>query len=428
MFIILPLKQKIIMPDKNELNYFRKVFEKELFSILNYWMHYAVEKNGDGFYGAVGLDNKPVDDAPKSCVLNARILWTFSEASMMYPDIGYEEMAQRAFRVLQNNFKDNLHEGYYMMLDSSNKVIDQVKHTYAQAFVLYSLSKYYESNPHKGLLKIIEDFFNFLDDKSKDPNNPGYLEAFTREWELYEENRMADNNEPKSMNTHLHILEAYAAVYKVLPLDIVEERLRHLIDLFLNNIIRADGHLGIFFTEDFTETENSKGICSFGHDIEASWLIWEALEILGDEVLKERAKPILVKMAKAVLREGLDQDGGLFLESTRFGSHVKTNKHWWLQAEVMVGEMNAFQLSGDSKYWEDLKLSWNFVNKYVIDHEGGEWFTKINRLGKPYLLEPEDDPSPYYRNDWKVDPWKCPYHNGRTMMELMRRIGELVDR
>jgi penicillin-binding protein 1C len=175
MFIFLPFKQKIIMPDKNELNYYREVFEKELFSILNYWMHYAVEKNGDGFYGAVGLDNKPVEEAPKSCVLNARILWTFSEASMMYPDIGYEEMAQRAFRVLQNNFKDNLHEGYYMMLDSSNKVVDQVKHTYAQAFVLYSLSKYYESNPHKGLLKIIEDFFNFLDDKSKDPNNPGYL-------------------------------------------------------------------------------------------------------------------------------------------------------------------------------------------------------------------------------------------------------------
>ena len=118
---------------------------------------------------------------------------------------------------------------------------------------------------------------------------------------------------------------------------------------------------------------------------------------------------------------------GLFLESTRFGSHVKTNKHWWQQAETLVGFMNAFGLTGNVKYWGIVKLSWNFIDTCLIDHERGEWFTKLNRLGVPYLIEPADDPSPYYRNDWKIDPWKCPYHNGRSMMEMMKRIDLMLN-
>ncbi len=136
----------------------------------------------------------------------------------------------------------------------------------------------------------------------------------------------------------------------------------------------------------------------------------------------------MLKMADAVLRVGVDKDGGLFLESTRYGSHVRTNKHWWLQAENLVGFMNSFQLTGDPKYWDTVKLSWDFIDKHVIDHTGGEWFTKVNRLGVPYLVEPDDDPSPYYRNDWKIDPWKCPYHNGRAMMEMIRRINMVTGR
>lgn len=271
-------------------------------------------------------------------------------------------------------------------------------------------------------MKKIKDFFWFLDDKTKDPYNLGYLESFTRKWEIIEENRMADNNEPKSMNTHLHVLEAYAAVYKVWKKEVVRKRLTELLQIFINNIIRDNGHLGVFFTSEMKEAESSKGICSFGHDIEGSWLIWEAAEILGDSGILKQVKPLIMKMADAVLREGVDKDGGLFLESTRFGSHVRTNKHWWLQAENLVGFMNMYQLSGDQKYWETVKLAWDFIDRCVIDHEGGEWFTKVSRLGVPYLTEPEDDPSPYYRNDWKVDPWKCPYHNGRAMLELLERI------
>lgn len=411
-----------------ELASFRQEFESELHSILEYWMKYAPDEQIGGFHGAVNLANLPVTDTPRSCVLNARILWTFSAAARDFEGRKYEHMAHRAYRILMDSFRDPDCQGFYMDLDSNNQPLNTDKHTYVQAFVLYALSKYYELTQLDEVLLEIKSFFTFLDSKARDNAGLGYLEGFSREWVLVNHNRLADDNDPKSMNTHLHLLEAYAAVYKVWPDHKVKKRLADLIDLFQDNIIRRDSHLGIFFDQDFNETTKSKAICSFGHDIEASWLIGEALLSLGDWERKDFMEPVLIQMAKNTYREGMDQDGGLFLESTRFGSHVRTNKHWWLQAEMLVGEMNSFMETGSIQYWNLVKRTWRFIDRYVIDHKGGEWFPKVNRIGKPYRIEPEDDPSPYYRNDWKIDPWKCPYHNGRAMMELIQRIDKLLQK
>ena len=410
----------------NELNSYQHKFNQELDNILTWWQDHSVDEKGGGFHGAADLEGNPVPDANRSCVLNARILWTFSAAAKMTGNPDCRNMAVRAFSVISEKFTDYEFGGFYMELSPDNSVANDIKHTYAQAFVMYALSKYYEMEPSQDLLDRIQTTFHLLEEKTRDEQNLGYVEAFSRDWQPLEENRMADNNEPRSMNTHLHVLEAYAALYRVWKDELVRERLRGLLHLFLNKIIRVNGHLGIFFDEDFNETESSKGICSFGHDIEASWLLLEAAEILGDEEIISAMKKISVKMVDAVEREGVDKDGGLFLESVRFGSHLRTNKHWWLQAENLVGFMNAFELTEGGKYWETLKLSWDFIDRYVIDHDRGEWYTKVNRLGVPFLTEPEDDPSPYYRNDWKIDPWKCPYHNGRAMMEMVMRIERIL--
>jgi cellobiose epimerase len=412
---------------KNELLKYRDLFSNELHgNILPYWMKYGVEKNGHGFYGAVDLGGNPVLSANKTSVLNARILWTFSAAAMLNGNQDYAAIADKAYRVVTKDFEDKEFGGYYMELSSDDQVANDIKHTYAQAFVIYALCKYYEFRPIESVMQKIQALFTLLEEKTKDPENIGYRESLTRDWKIYGKNRMADNNEPKSMNTHLHILEAWAALYKVWKDPKVELRLTELMNLFLDKIIREDGHFGIFFDEAFNEVESSKGICSFGHDIEGSWLLWEAAEILGDEEIIGKMCLVSVIMVDHIERVAVDKDGGLFLESTRFGSHVKTNKHWWQQAETLVGFMNAFELTGNIKYWNTVKMTWNFIDTYLIDHERGEWFTKLNRLGVPYLVEPADDPSPYYRNDWKIDPWKCPYHNGRAMMELVKRIDQIV--
>ncbi len=413
------------MTDDEQLLAYRAIFENELQNILAYWMAYAVEQDGDGFYGAVDMQNRPVLAAPKSCVLNARILWTFAAAARMYGQPDDAAVAERAYRVLTTRFLDREHGGFFMELAPDNDVANDIKHTYAQAFAIYALCKYYEFNPTAEVLDLIRQCFAVFEEKTKDRQRLGYREAFSRDWQPLVENRMADQNEPKSMNTHLHVLEAYAALYKVWPDALVRQRLRELLLIFLDKIIRESGHLGIFFDDDFRETAASRGICSFGHDVEASWLLWEAAEILGDQEILARMRPVSVKMLEAVERVGLDKDGGMFLESTRFGSHVRTNKHWWVQAETLVGFMNGFELTGNPRFWADVKLSWDFIDRCVIDHAGGEWFTKVNRLGQPFLTEPPDDPSPYYRNDWKIDPWKCPYHNGRACMELIQRIDRL---
>ena len=414
-------------PAISELQQYRTYFHNELHKdILPYWMKYGVEKNGHGFYGAVDLNNNPVLTANKTSVLNARILWTFSAVAMLDGNAEYAAMADRAYKVITEDFEDKEYGGYYMELSSANKVASDIKHTYAQAFVLYSLCKYYEFRPFEAVFQKIKALFHLLEQKAKDPEHAGYRESFTREWNIYGENRMADNNEPRSMNTHLHVLEAWAALYHVWKDPSVEKRLTELMYLFLDKIIRKEGHFGIFFDEAFNEAESSKGICSFGHDIEGSWLLWEAAEILGNEEILKRMRAIAVKMVDNIERVAVDKDGGLFLESTRFGSHVKTNKHWWQQAETLVGFMNAFELTKDEKYWNTVKLSWKFIDTCLIDHERGEWYTKLNRLGVPFLVEPPDDPSPYYRNDWKIDPWKCPYHNGRAMMEMMKRIDVML--
>lgn len=416
------------MIGKSELSGYYDVFRNELTgNILPFWTNHVVDPGSGSFHGAVDRTGNPDPGAPKGCVLFTRILWTYSASARILNDSRYAELADRCCRVIMRYFHDEEHGGFFMELDADHRPLKTIKHTYAQAFALYSLCEYYRLNNSAEVLDRIKSFFHLLDQKTKDPDHPGYLEGFTRDWRPICENRMADGNEPKSMNTHLHVLEAFTAVVRVWDDPVCRQKLRDVVEIFINYIIRDEGHFGLFFEKDFSESPASRGTCSFGHDIEGSWLLWEAAELLGDKDLLERVRPIVIKMADAVERTGLDKDGGLFLESTRFGSHIRTNKHWWLQAETVVGYMNAFQLTGDRRYWDNVRLAWSFIDKHVIDHEFGEWFAKVNRAGIPFLSEPADDPSPYYRNDRKADLWKCPYHNSRMCLEMMTRIADLLN-
>jgi len=410
-----------------ELKALRGRMEKELReNILNYWIKYTIQPGGKGFYGAVDLSNKPVEGADKTCVVNTRILWTFAEAALVCGDKKYSEVADLAFQMVAENFLDNQHGGFFMSITDDNQISNDIKHTYAQAFGIYALAKYFELRKDEKAASLMRHTFELLEEKAKDKNGPGYFEGFSRDWKPIENNRMADDNEPKSMNTHLHVLEGYAGLYKVWKDEKVKTRLSELLNIFMDRVVRDSGHFGIFFDENFQEVEASKGTCSFGHDIEGSWLVWEASEILGDKKILDRLQPIVTKIVDSIEQVAVDKNGGLFLESRRYGSHVRTNKHWWPQAETVVGFMNAYQLVGDEKYLDTMLQTWSFIDENLVDHEGGEWFTKLNRLGKPYLVEPADDPSPFYRNDRKVDPWKGPYHNGRMCMEMIRRIDAVI--
>jgi mannobiose 2-epimerase len=246
--------------------------------------------------------------------------------------------------------------------------------------------------------------FELIEQYSFDPVYNGYLEAFDRDWRLLEDLRLSekDANEKKTMNTHLHVLEAYTNLYRCWPDDKLRKQLRNLIIVFRDKIINNDLHFRLFFDEQWNSKSNE---ISYGHDIEGSWLLYEAAEVLDDHDLLKEIKHLSVAMVDVAIRQGLDDDGGLMNEAH------DADKHWWPQAEALVGLVNAWQLTSRSEYLDLTSQVWSFIKTRMIDRKHGEWYWRVDRDGNVNFSED------------KAGPWKCPYHNGRAMLELLRRLG-----
>lgn len=246
-------------------------------------------------------------------------------------------------------------------------------------------------------------------DRSYDTINGGYIEALTREWKEINDLRLSskDANEKKSMNTHLHVLEAFANLYKTWPDKTLKQRIIELIYIFLDHILDTKtNHLILFFDECWNPKSSN---ISYGHDIEAAWLIQEAAEIIQDEPLIQKVKERSVKVAEAT-EEGLDKDGGLWYEKNVSENHLVKEKHWWPQAEAMVGFYNTHQITNDNSFLEKSLNSWNFIQKHILNKKDGEWFWGVR---EDYSVMDEED---------KAGIWKCPYHNGRACIEILKRI------
>jgi cellobiose epimerase len=380
---------------------------QELENILEYWQKYTVDNEFGGFYGKINDEDTVVPFSEKGSVLNARILWTFSAAYRNNPKKEYLEVATRAYQYLQNHFNDKVNGGVYWSVDYLGNPSNTRKQIYGQAFVIYGLSEYYKITQNPEALNWAIELFDLIEKNSFDSIYGGYLEALTLDWKLIEDLKLSqkDANEPKSMNTHLHILEAYSTLYGIWKNDLLKQKMKGLIEVFLKYIINpTTGNQYLFLDNDWTIKSS---IISYGHDIEAAWLLYEASEILGDEALIQKTHQVSVKMAKTTMK-GFTADGGLTYETE--GNHHDTDKHWWVQAESMVGYFNAFQLSNDEKYLQQSIKSWEFIQQYLITPTG-EWrWATQGEINSPM---PNQD---------KAGFWKCPYHNARACLEVMSRI------
>ncbi len=379
-------------------------------AILPYWMKRMVDKEHGGFYGQIDGNDQIRQSAPKGSVLNARILWTFSAAYNRYGEKEYLEMADRAYRYCIKHFINFENKGVYWLLDHKGSPLETKNQIYALGFMIYGLSEYYMATKNKQALEHAKMLFYSIEMHSFDPDLNGYFEAFDKDWVILEDLRLSekDANEKKTMNTHLHILEAYTNLYRIWEDEKLRSQLNNLIEVFITKIIdQQTWHFKLFFNDEWTPRDNE---ISFGHDIEGSWLIQEAAEVLGDENIISESQSIAVKMVHAVYAQGFDQDGGLFNEQKPDGS-IDTDKHWWPQAEAMVGLVNAYQDSEDPKYLDQALLTWEFIKDKTIDRTGGEWYFRVDKSGKPYT---EED---------KAGIWKCPYHNGRACLEILNRMG-----
>jgi len=344
------------MIDKGQINDFLKNAQNELGQdILPFWIKNCQDDDpaqrwaGGGFIGRMSNDGTIAKDAPKGLVLNARILWTFSAAYRFKKNEEYLQMAKRAYDYIMQNFVDKKFGGAYWLLDHTGKAIDDSKEIYGQAFLIYGLSEYYLATADSAALEKAKEIFSLIEKHCHDDANKGYFETFSRDWKAAEKAMLAtgDPREKKTMNTHLHLLEAYTNLYRAWKDEKLKARLNELIEVFQGHIINAETfHFKLFFDEQWHSTNN---IVSFGHDIEGSWLLTEAAEVLGQPNRATTVREWSLKMAQAVYEQGLDGDGGLFYEG-KDGKIINSDKEWWPQAETVVGFLNAYQLSGQEKF------------------------------------------------------------------------------
>lgn len=377
--------------------------------ILPFWMNRMTDREQGGFYGRIDGNNCLHPDAPKGAILNARILWTFSAAFRLLKKPEYLEAATRAKRYLLDFFYDKQYGGIFWELNADGTPSDAKKQIYALGFAIYGLSEYARATGDREALEYAVRLFEVIEKYSFDPVQNGYVEALTREWQPIQDMRLSDKdeNEKKTMNTHLHILEPYANLYRVWKDERLEKQLRNLIKVFVTRILDAEsGHLNLFFEEDWS---NKYHIISYGHDIEASWLIHEAALVLGDQGLLAEIEPVIVKIARAA-DEGLNRDGSMIYENFVDKQKVDRELHWWVQAENVVGHINLYQYFHDEDALHKALKCWQFIKENLIDGEGGEWYWSRYADGT------------VNRKDDKAGFWKCPYHNGRMCMEIIERF------
>lgn len=380
-------------------------------NILKYWSTKMIDSRNGGFYGRISGSEQLYADADKGAILNARILWTFSAAYRILGKEEYLTIATRAKQYIIDKFYDKEFGGVYWSLNYLGKPLDTKKQIYAIGFAIYGLSEYARATGDREALDYAIKLFDSIEEHSFDKERNGYFEAMTRQWGEIADMRLSekDANERKTMNTHLHILEPYANLYRVWKDSRLEQQLRNLIDVFITRILDKETyHLNLFFDDDW----NSKyHIISYGHDIEASWLIHEAALVLDDKDLLKKVEPVIVKIAEAAA-EGFTPENGMIYESNLDKHHVDRDRHWWVQAETVVGYMNIYQHFGDHKSLERALSCWDYIKNNLIDHEQGEWFWSIKANGE------------INRDDDKAGFWKCPYHNGRMCMEIIERFGK----
>lgn len=388
----------------------RKEMEAELIgNILPFWMNRMKDEVNGGFYGRITGTGILMPEAEKGAILNARILWTFSAAYRLLGNEEYLTTATRAKRIIIDRFYDKEFGGIYWSLDYKGNPLDTKKQIYAIGFAIYGLSEYHRATGDKEALDYAIRLFEDIERYSFDSVKNGYCEALTRGWSELADMRLSDKdeNECKTMNTHLHILEPYTNLYRVWKNDSLKSQLCNLIEIFIDKILNAEtGHLELFFDEDW----NGKyRIVSYGHDIEASWLIHEAALVLGDEALLEKVEP-LVEFIAAAADEGLASDGAMAYETFLTKQRTDTDRHWWVQAENIVGHSNLYQHFDDEVALQKAFRCWEFIKKNLIDNRNGEWYWSIYADG---TVNTGDD---------KAGFWKCPYHNGRMCMEIMERF------
>lgn len=390
----------------------KEEFKKHLCEgIIPFWKSLRDDEFG-GYYGFMDYDLNIDKKAVKGCILNSRILWFFSNAYMVLKEDkslsdSLMDEARHAYEFMKDKCLDNENGGIFWSMTYDGKPEDTMKHTYNQAFAVYALSSYYDISKDEEALDKAFSLFNTIETKCRD--EIGYLEALDRDFNIISNEALSENGilADRTMNTLLHVFEAYTELYRVTGNALVKEKLVQIINAFADKVYNPKlNRQEVFFNNKW---ESLIDLHSYGHDIETAWLMDKGVDILGDEEIKAKMSPITKTLTKKIYEVAFD---GNSLANECENGVVDERRIWWVQAETVLGFMNGYLKDNEkSEYMTAAEKQWQFIKDYVIDkRNGSEWFKEVRKDGTPYEgLE-------------IVEPWKCPYHNGRMCIEVMRRM------
>ncbi|MBO5608535.1 MAG: AGE family epimerase/isomerase [Treponema sp.] len=412
-----------------ERNMFKEIKDELTKDILPYWQQFAKDKDNGGFYGAISNANKGNPKEWRGIVMVSRFLWTYSAAARLLKKESYLKMADYAHKYMMKAFYDWQYGGMFWSVTPEGTPLVARKQIYGDAFSIYALSEYAaavkeirkDTLAAETAMEQALSVFDKLEKFAYDEVYGGYMEALSRDWQPTEDTKLSDKDIDcaKSMNTNLHVMEAYTNLYRTLPVVFPEKKperravgraLQNLVEVHLHKILANGYHLTLYFDKNWKPTGPRE--ISYGHDIEASWLLWEAACELKNLELKKEVKPVAIKIAELSLLEGFDPETGGF-ENTMDENGVKdSTRIWWNQAEALNGFYNAWQMTGDEEFRTATEKVWNWIMTSQKNTENGEWWWAVSATGKPA------------KREVKGGNWKTSYHNARCCMELLRRNGE----
>lgn len=397
------------MESLTETNTLKRQMEQTLrTNILSFWQTRMTDNERGGFYGRIDGQGHLHADADKGCVLNARILWAFAAAYRVLRDPSYLDTALRAKRYLISHFIDHEQGGAYWSLDCEGTPVDTKKQSYAIGFCIYGLSELARATGDQEALDTAIALYHNLENHAFDQVNNGYIEALTRDWQPIADMRLSekDENNSRTMNTHLHILEPYTNLYRVWPSPELKARIVNLLHIFTNRFLNPQTHhLDLFFDDEWHGRRN---IQSFGHDIETSWLMDEAVDVLGDQHLRSQMEPYVKAIAQAA-DEGLQPDGSMIYERHTDSGATDTQRQWWVECETVVGHVNLYRHFHDREALNVAIRCWDYIRSHLLAPDG-EWYWSVDEAGRPNLTGD------------RAGFWKCPYHNTRMCLETMEML------
>ena len=378
-------------------------------NILPFWRDKMTDQVHGGFLGRINGNGVAHPEAEKGAMLNACILWAFSAAYRVTRTPEWLSTATRAKDYFVSHFIDKEYGGVYWSLNPDGTPKDTKKQTCAIGFAIYGLSEYTRATGDQDTLALALSLYHDIEDHAYDPEHNGYIEALARDWKPIGDMRLSDKDEnaSRTMNTHLHIIEPYTNLLRCLneqddDNDGLRASLVNLLHIFTDIILnKQTGHLDLFFNDRW---EGKRNVESFGHDIEAAWLLHETALLLGDVNIDD----VVRRIAKAA-DEGVQPDGSMVYEHWKDTGKTDTQRQWWTLCENVIGHLDLYQYYGDRDALGVALSCWDFIKQHIVDHEQGEWLWSVDAEGRPN------------RKDDKAGFWKCPYHNSRMCLEVLER-------